>query len=255
MQRRNSLLDDLLALPWWLNLILAAFCYFFLQYYVPTIHFQSPLFQGIAKALPGLSHVAAGLLVFIAALSAFHSWRKGELLNRQTGVNSLKKLSWKDFEFLVSEAFRREGYDVRENPGNGPDGGVDLVLQKAGKTTLVQCKQWNTRRVGVSVIRELLGVMTAEGADEGIVVCSGDYTKEARDFARGKPLQLINGEGLVRLIGQVQKTSQVQEPMMTNACPVCGSAMVMRTAKRGRNSGQKFLGCSRFPQCRGTRVI
>lgn len=204
MRRRNSFLDDLLALPWWLNLILAAIIYFVLKYYIPTVQFQSPLFQGIAKALPGLSTPVAGLLIFIAALSAFHAWRKGELLNNQTGVNSLKKLGWQDFEYLVSEAFRRKGYEVQENLSHGPDGGVDLVLRKGGKTTFVQCKQWKTQRVGVSVVRELFGVMAAEDADEGIMVCMGDYTKDAKDFARGKPLQLIDGGGLARLIGQVK---------------------------------------------------
>jgi DNA-binding helix-hairpin-helix protein with protein kinase domain len=37
------------------------------------------------------------------------------------------------------------------------------------------------------------------------------------------------------------------------SCPRCGSAMVRRTARRGANAGGKFWGCSRFPQCKGTR--
>jgi hypothetical protein len=36
-------------------------------------------------------------------------------------------------------------------------------------------------------------------------------------------------------------------------CPRCGSGMVRRTANRGPNAGGNFWGCSRFPQCRGTR--
>lgn len=36
-------------------------------------------------------------------------------------------------------------------------------------------------------------------------------------------------------------------------CPKCGSPMVLRTAKRGINAGRKFYGCSRYPQCNGTR--
>jgi predicted RNA-binding Zn-ribbon protein involved in translation (DUF1610 family) len=38
-----------------------------------------------------------------------------------------------------------------------------------------------------------------------------------------------------------------------NSCPSCGSAMVLRTAKRGFRRGRKFYGCSRYPICRGTR--
>ncbi len=38
-----------------------------------------------------------------------------------------------------------------------------------------------------------------------------------------------------------------------STCPICGSVMILRTAKRGRHRGNKFLGCSTFPRCRGTR--
>jgi hypothetical protein len=37
------------------------------------------------------------------------------------------------------------------------------------------------------------------------------------------------------------------------ACPLCGSAMVLRTAKQGKRAGQQFWSCSRFPGCRGAR--
>ena len=36
-------------------------------------------------------------------------------------------------------------------------------------------------------------------------------------------------------------------------CPVCSSSMVLRTARKGRNAGNQFWGCSRYPACRGTR--
>ncbi|GAC1530230.1 MAG: hypothetical protein NVS2B16_37230 [Chloroflexota bacterium] len=37
----------------------------------------------------------------------------------------------------------------------------------------------------------------------------------------------------------------------TPSCPVCGSAMVLQTAKSGANTGGQFYGCSNYPQCRG----
>ena len=36
-------------------------------------------------------------------------------------------------------------------------------------------------------------------------------------------------------------------------CPRCGSSMVRRVARRGRNTGNSFWGCSRYPACKGTR--
>ena len=35
-------------------------------------------------------------------------------------------------------------------------------------------------------------------------------------------------------------------------CPKCDETMVLRTAKKGRNAGGDFWGCSKFPKCRGT---
>lgn len=41
----------------------------------------------------------------------------------------------------------------------------------------------------------------------------------------------------------------------TTTCPKCGSALITRTAKKGRSVGSKFLGCSRYPRCKFTRQM
>lgn len=255
MARRRSLLHDLITFPWWFSLTLAAIVYVSLKYYLPDVQFQSLVFQGIGKALPQSAGIIASILVFTAALSAYFAWRKGELLDRQTDINSIRDLPWKDFEYLVAEAYRRQGYSVQENTGGGADGGIDVILNKDGKTTLVQCKNWKAKSVGVSTIRELFGVVTAEGAAEGIVVCSGHYSRDAIAFAEGKPLTLVNGSDLVRLIGDVQKAPKIEKEVEGTACPECGSSMVLRTARKGKNVGSRFWGCSRFPKCRGTAKL
>ena len=186
MARKRSLLDDLVILPWWLTLALAAIVYIGLKYYLPGIEVKNPIFQGIGNALPHFAGIFSGILIFTAALSAYLAWRKRELLDCQTSINSIRDLPWKDFEYLVAEAYRRQGYSVQENTEGGADGGIDVILNKDGKTTLVQCKNWRSKSVGVSTIRELFGVVTAEGATEGIVVCSGHYSRDAIAFAEGK---------------------------------------------------------------------
>lgn len=44
-------------------------------------------------------------------------------------------------------------------------------------------------------------------------------------------------------------------PVADLSCPLCHSPMVVRVAKRGGKAGNSFFGCSRFPDCRGTRQI
>jgi hypothetical protein len=56
--------------------------------------------------------------------------------------------------------------------------------------------------------------------------------------------------------GKPQPHQEVERPQGKGevpACPLCGSPMVLRTAKQGKRAGQQFWSCSRFPECRGTR--
>jgi len=38
-------------------------------------------------------------------------------------------------------------------------------------------------------------------------------------------------------------------------CPQCGKPMALRTAKKGRNAGSQFWGCSGYPNCKATRNL
>jgi len=85
---------------------------------------------------------------------ALASSRSGALLelaqaNPKVAITSM---SWRDFERLVGEAFRRQGFTVTGFGGSGPDGGVDLGLARNGQRFLVQCKHWRKRQVGVTVV-------------------------------------------------------------------------------------------------------
>ena len=96
------------------------------------------------------------------------AWRRRARHNLVTDVaqnkatDALDGISWREFEMLVGEGFRLQGYQVVETGGGGADGGVDLVLTKpgnnGGEKFLVQCKQWRAFKVGVDVVRELYGV-------------------------------------------------------------------------------------------------
>ncbi|MGV3591732.1 MAG: restriction endonuclease [Gammaproteobacteria bacterium] len=253
MARRSSGIEQLIELPWWLNLVLGAIAYWILRFELPNTSFQTPAFSGLAKVGPTFANWAAVVFGFAAALSFLLQQKKGRLLDRQTNIDSIKELSGHEFEILLSEAFRRQGYTVKENSSGGPDGGIDLILKKDGITMLVQCKNWNSSKVGVTVVRELFGVVMAEGADKGMVVCSGDFTQEAINFGKQSGIQLLGGRELSKMIPSVQVVPVMQATPANDMCPVCGSLMVRRVARRGLNVGKSFLGCSRYPKCRGTR--
>jgi four helix bundle suffix protein len=46
-----------------------------------------------------------------------------------------------------------------------------------------------------------------------------------------------------------------QTDKVSPACTTCGKAMVLRTARQGKNAGSQFWGCSGYPECKGTRQV
>lgn len=277
-KRKSGLVEELFGLaatlPWWLGVLLAIGSYIGLHL-VTTMDVQQPVgtaglgafgVKSLYKALAYAGQFVLPIAFLGGAIASVIRRRKREKLLEETAENAepnaLNGMSWQEFEMLVGEAYRRQGFSVRETGGGGADGGVDLVLTKNGQTVLVQCKQWKTFKVGVKTVRELYGVMAAQKAQGGVVVSSGVFTQEAKDFAAGKNIALIDGEKLRRVIESVRATphptspanaSQVQVDTtdVTPTCPKCGAAMVKRTAKQGENAGRSFWGCSTYPACRG----
>lgn len=122
------------------------------------------IWQGLAT---GGQYLLPMICIFGAVISAVRRRQRRALFDTASASSSaeaLQGMSWQQFELLVGEGFRRRGYAVKEVGGGGADGGVDLVLAKAGEKTFVQCKQWKAFKVGVSTVRELYGVMAAHGA-------------------------------------------------------------------------------------------
>ncbi len=270
MARRNpSFLDALARAPWPIGLIAGAAVLIAAQV-VPTVlrDLQNPYLAAIGNqlasgALNPLFWVIAGMCWLAALFSFLGQKKRQQLLEAQSGLDTLRAMSWRELEQLVSEAYRRQGYQVQETGQGGADGGIDLVLRRNGQVTLVQCKHWRTQRVGAPVVREQFGLLTHHRAAAVIIVTTGDFTPEAKAFAEGKPFELMAGPELLALVQSVQRQSASDVPTpatSTNppatasepACPMCASPMVRRTARQTKTV---FFGCSRFPECRGTRPI
>lgn len=272
----DGVMDVVAMLPWWVGVALAVVIYL-------VLHRFSVAPKPAAGANPAqmVEFVQAGLIAQAAFFGQFilpvlclcgalvsflrRKKRQGLLadVTQSNSAQALDGMSWREFEMLVGEAFSRQGYRVTELGGNGADGGVDLVLTKGSETFLVQCKQWKAFKVGVDVVRELYGVMAARGATGGYVITSGRFTADAQAFASGRNVKLFDGPKLLALIKDVKAEHEAEtapaplsmrpQAAASPACPSCGAAMVLRTAKKGANAGKPFWGCSTYPACRGTR--
>jgi len=284
-QKRTSTAEDLVdliaLLPWYVGVILAVAGYLLLHR-IATAPLTGAMGPGeLGNAMVGAvgrglttagQYVVPILCLAGAAISAWRRRARRVLVDNVTGSGAsdvLQGMSWREFEMLVGEGFRLQGYQVVESFKPGPDDGIDLMLWKDGEKYLVQCKQWRAFKVGVPVVRELYGAMAAKGAAGGFVVTSGRFTPEAEAFANGRNLWLLDGPQLHRLLKQARGRSSAkpddrdQATQARNAapqaaktaaptCPRCAQHMVRRTARKGSNAGQEFWGCSDYPRCRGT---
>ncbi|MEY4752642.1 MAG: hypothetical protein RJA44_317 [Pseudomonadota bacterium] len=276
----SGLLDLLAWLPWWLGALLALLSWAGLHWLAgqPLSPGGAPL-GWLELLLLGSRHGLAWLGQYLlpalfglgALISLWRGWMRRTLLEdiaSRPGGQVFQHMNWREFEQLVGELFRQQGYQVIETGGNGADGGVDLVLLRDGERMLVQCKQWKALKVSVQVVRELYGVIAAEQAHGGFVVTSGRFTSEARAFAEGLAIELIDGaalhamvcqlhpQGLRALAPSLRPPKPGAEPADgVPACPECGRPMRPRTARKGELAGQTFWGCSAYPSCRGHREM
>ena len=274
----DDLLELVSMLPWWAGVALAFFSYLLLHRLavpatvtaIPPNQVGDMIVRSMGAALANVGQYVVPLICLGGAgMSAWKRQQRRSLIvdvAQAKSADALDGMSWQEFELLVGEAFRLQGFRVAETGGGGPDGGVDLVLTKGTEKFLVQCKQWKAYKVGVDVVRELYGVMAAKGATGGFVVTSGRYTDDAKAFADGRNVKLVDGQQLFGLIKQArqslggQANSAQPQPAKAQAsadptCPVCTSPMLKRTARKGANAGAQFWGCSTYPACRGTRPI
>ncbi len=261
-RNKNDLTDTLVAAPFWVSLIFATVAYIYLKFFLPVIAFQNPLIKIFASIGANLAPWVTLFFIFLSVLSFVRGRRITKQYEQQMSVDTLNELSWKEFEDVTGEYFRRQGYSVEENLRAGADGGVDLRLRKNGRLTLVQCKRWKKQKVTVSTVRELIGSITVESAHFGTLVSTSAFTADAKNLAHQQGIKLIDGHTLIASIGQIQGTAKKVQACTNNSasvtasasplCPQCEAVMVLRTAKKGQNAGNQFWGCSSFPKCKGT---
>lgn len=138
---------------------------------------------------------------------------------------NLAAMDWQDFEHLIRELFEKEfnnsGGEVKITRAS-KDGGVDAVAFDPdpirGGKIVIQAKRY-TNVVGVSAVRDLYGTVMNEGATKGILVSTADYGPDAYNFAKDKPLTLLNGNNLLHLLqkhGHKAKIDLKEAKMLMN---------------------------------------
>ena len=136
---------------------------------------------------------------------------QSDILSDLESRPNLMELNPFEFENLVSNLFQKMGLDTKQTRSS-KDGGVDAVAFDArpvvGGKVVIQAKRYKNT-VGVSAVRDLYGTMMNEGANKGILVTTSGYGPDAFDFAKDKPIELIDGGGLLYLLNQVGISARI----------------------------------------------
>lgn len=168
-------------------------------------------------------------------------------------LDLLQQIEWKRFEELCAAFYREVGLRS-ETIRCGADGGIDAKLYDGNSVdpaAIIQCKAWNSRPVGVKPVRELLGVMAHHKVPKGVFLATGEFTKEAVQFAQANPIDLVGGKGFIALLAKLDEEARLrllavatEGDYTTPTCPSCGIKM------NWRDVGNGFWGCRNYPRCK-----
>lgn len=166
-------------------------------------------------------------------------------------------IEWRRFEALVEALFAQAGFETKSQ-SHGADEGIDIWLYSRSNpgtpVSIVQCKHWRGRRIGVDKVRELRGVMAAKGISRGQFATTSTFSEDAIRFAKESGINLLDVNALLALIAT--RNMERQRALLAVAlegdywrptCVNCGIKMVERSPRKG---GARYWGCERYPQCK-----
>jgi len=128
---------------------------------------------------------------------------------------NLAAMDWEEFEHLIAQLFEwefaKDGVEIKVTRASR-DRGVDAVLfdpnPLRGGKYVVQAKRY-TRTVDVSAVRDLYGTVMNEGANRGILITTASYGPDSYEFAKDKPISLVDGPNLLNMLHRHGKSFRI----------------------------------------------
>lgn len=185
----------------------------------------------IAISIVGLLLKFAANRLFRALLDSLFDSRNKKLINSSTKLQDLLSMTPDQFEHMCRLLFQNQGYQVSVTRPCG-DGGIDLIMSSNGAKMVAQCKRYSNRAVGRPELQKFYGTFEDNSAVKGFFITTSKYTQPAREFAAGKPIELIDGGGFAELVnryagGQITNETpavrQEHKSGFTGTCADCGA--------------------------------
>jgi restriction system protein len=205
MRKDLNVFDFLAQIPWWVCVTFSASFYLLFQYVIPYFENQGDLVKEVHVSLgPVFAPVVALAILTPVTFSFLKSNRKKKLHSLREEIKSIQELSWPQFKEQIAEAYGRAGYLVLENDPFTSDPSIDLVMRKSANLYLLQSRYWRNRKLGLREAKNLFSLMHEKQASGVFLLTTGVFTREARRFAAGRPINLVDGIQLVELLGSIK---------------------------------------------------
>lgn len=184
----NSLFAILLRSPWWISLGLALAFGLISKAALPAEYW-------VFGAMGGFPFLAVGLVAL------FRQWHQPSPQQAQAILQGLALLTWKDFSTALAQVFAAEGYAVERL-----EGPADLLIRRAGRSTLVCAKRWKASTTGEEALTALHAAMRSREASGCMFITLGTLSDKAQQFAKQNAVELVQGVALAQLMRDLKVT-------------------------------------------------
>lgn len=184
----KSLFAILLRSPWWWSFLIAAVWVLLVRVFMPEVY------RAVAM-------LGAFPFVVVGVVSAWRQRNNPTPERVSMALTHLANMTWKQFSPVIEQAFAQQGFNVTPLNSNS----ADLLLEKSGQLTLVNCKRWKAATLGVEVLRDLKALQVSQNATHAAYLSLSLPTGVALKFAKDNDIQLICQDELASLCLKAMK--------------------------------------------------
>jgi restriction system protein len=178
----NSLFALLLRSRWWISFVVGSGLFAVVRLFIPDTY-------AVMVPIPFL---------VIGCIAAWRQLRTPSPARVAERLDALRSMSWREFSAALEAAYQREGYAVRRLAGPA----ADFELTREGVRSLVSAKRWKVARAGIEPLRELAAASGSDAVVARLFIVAGEITEQARAFATGNGIRIVEGAELAVLLAR-----------------------------------------------------
>jgi hypothetical protein len=128
-------------------------------------------------------------------------------LERQRALDFIRAAEHDVLELVVADYYRALGFGATRIDEGGI---VDLELSDKSALILVSFGLWRSLQVNEATVAQFNQARVAAGAVRGIMITGSGFTWGAEDYARRNSIELVDGEGLLKMVASAPKKQQLR---------------------------------------------